>query len=101
MNVLIGVLRELIGLFVDDGSLALMILAVVILAGIFVTLAPDLQLAAGRTAVWLPRRPCCECGKSRPSLVTLIRPIPTLGVLRAAPHTRKADIRPNSRVTIV
>ena len=47
MNVLIGVLRELIGLFVDDGSLALMILAVVILAGIFVTLAPDLQLAAG------------------------------------------------------
>jgi hypothetical protein len=47
MNVLIAVLRELIGLFVDDGSLALMILAVVILAGIFVTLAPDLQLAAG------------------------------------------------------
>ena len=47
MNVLIAVLRELIGLFVDDGSLALMILAVVILAGIFVTIAPDLQLAAG------------------------------------------------------
>ena len=47
MNMLIAVLRELIGLFVDDGSLALMILAVVILAGIFVTLAPDLQLAAG------------------------------------------------------
>jgi hypothetical protein len=47
MNVLIAVLRELIGLFVDDGSLALMILAVVILAGVFVTLAPDLQLAAG------------------------------------------------------
>ena len=47
MNVLIAVLRELIGLFVDDGSLALMILAVVILAGVFVTIAPDLQLAAG------------------------------------------------------
>jgi hypothetical protein len=47
MNVLIAVLRELIGLFVDDGSLALMILAVVILAGVFGTLAPDLQLAAG------------------------------------------------------
>ena len=47
MNVLIAVLRELIGLFVDDGSLALMILAVVILAGVLVTLAPDLQLAAG------------------------------------------------------
>ena len=47
MNVLIAVLRELIGLFVDDGSLALMILAVVILAGIFATLMPDLKLAAG------------------------------------------------------
>ena len=47
MNMLIAVLRELIGLFVDDGSLALMILAVVILAGVFVSLAPDLQLAAG------------------------------------------------------
>ncbi len=47
MNVLIAVLRELIGLFVDDGSLALMILAVVMLAGIVATRAPDLQLAAG------------------------------------------------------
>jgi hypothetical protein len=47
MNMLIAVLRELIGLFVDDGSLALMILAVVILAGIFATLVPDPQLAAG------------------------------------------------------
>jgi hypothetical protein len=27
--------------------------------------------------------------------MTLIRPIPTLGVLPTAPHTRKADIRPN------
>ena len=47
MNVLIAVLRELIGLFVDDGSLALMSLAVVMLAGILATLMPDLQLAAG------------------------------------------------------
>jgi len=47
MNVLIAVLRELIGLFVDDGSLALMILAVVTLAGILATLMPDLRLAAG------------------------------------------------------
>jgi hypothetical protein len=45
MNVLIAVFRELIGLFVDDGSLALMILAVVMLASIFATLMPDLQLA--------------------------------------------------------
>jgi hypothetical protein len=47
MNVLIAVLRELFGLFVDDGSLALMILAVVMLTGIVATLMPDLQLAAG------------------------------------------------------
>ena len=47
MNMLIAVLRELIGLFVDDGSLALMILAVVMLAGILATLMPDLHLAAG------------------------------------------------------
>jgi hypothetical protein len=47
MNMLIAVLRELIGLFVDDGSLALMILAVVTLAGILATLMPDLRLAAG------------------------------------------------------
>ena len=47
MNVLIAVLRELIGLFVDDGSLALMILAVVMLAGILAALLPDLHLAAG------------------------------------------------------
>jgi hypothetical protein len=47
MSVLAAALRELIGLFVDDGSLALMILAVVIGAGISATIMPDLQLAAG------------------------------------------------------
>jgi hypothetical protein len=47
MNVLIAVVRELIGLFVDDGSLALMIVAVVMLAGVLATLMPDFQLAAG------------------------------------------------------
>jgi hypothetical protein len=47
VSVLVAVLRELIGLFVDDGSLALMILAVVILAGILATIAPDLQLTTG------------------------------------------------------
>ena len=47
MSVLVAALRELIGLFVDDGSLALMILAVVMFAGILATLMPDLQLATG------------------------------------------------------
>jgi hypothetical protein len=47
MTTLISVLRELAGLFVDDGSLALAIVAVVLLAGISATLMPDLPLAAG------------------------------------------------------
>jgi hypothetical protein len=41
------VLRELVGLFVDDGALALAIIAVVVLAGISVALMPDVPLAAG------------------------------------------------------
>jgi hypothetical protein len=49
MNVLVAVLRELLGLF--DGWLALMILAVVILAGIIATLM-DFQLAAGATLLF-------------------------------------------------
>jgi hypothetical protein len=47
MNVLLIVFRELIGLFVDDGSLALTILAVVILTAIVAALMPDLRVAAG------------------------------------------------------
>jgi hypothetical protein len=40
-------LRELAGLFVDDGALALAIIAIVILAGILATLMPDVPLVAG------------------------------------------------------
>ncbi len=40
-------LRELAGLFVDDGALALAILAVVGLAGMAAVLMPNAQLAAG------------------------------------------------------
>ncbi|MET4447609.1 hypothetical protein ABIB75_005910 [Bradyrhizobium sp. GM2.2] len=40
-------LRELAGLFVDDGALALAILAVVSLAGTLAVLMPDTPLAAG------------------------------------------------------
>lgn len=39
--------RMLLGLFVDDGSLALAILVVVLLSWIFVTLIPDMPLGAG------------------------------------------------------
>jgi hypothetical protein len=41
MNMLRAVARELLGLFVDDGALALEILAVVILAAVSGALAPD------------------------------------------------------------
>lgn len=47
MNALVAALRELIGLFVDDGALALAIVAVIVLAGISATLMPGVPLAAG------------------------------------------------------
>jgi 2-keto-4-pentenoate hydratase len=45
MTMLANVLRELVGLFVDDGALALAIVAIVALAGVMATLG--LPLAAG------------------------------------------------------
>jgi hypothetical protein len=47
VNALIAVLRELSGLFVDDGSLALAVLAVVLVAGAVATLLPDIPLVTG------------------------------------------------------
>jgi hypothetical protein len=47
VNALITVFRELTGLFVDDGSLALAILAVIIIAALIAAAMPDVQLAAG------------------------------------------------------
>jgi hypothetical protein len=47
MIMLVNVLRELAGLFVDDGALALAILAVIVIAGIVATLVPEIPSAAG------------------------------------------------------
>jgi hypothetical protein len=47
MNMLGAVFRELLGLFVDDGSLALQIVAVVVLAAIAAALMPNAPLATG------------------------------------------------------
>jgi uncharacterized membrane protein YdjX (TVP38/TMEM64 family) len=47
MTALANMLRELAGLFVDDGALALMIMAVVVVAGVVATLLPELPLVAG------------------------------------------------------
>lgn len=47
MTMLATVLRMLVGLFVDDGSLALAIILIVLLSWIFATLMPALPLAAG------------------------------------------------------
>lgn len=47
MNAVMSIFRELAGLFVDDGSLALAILAVIATARIISTLMPDIPLAAG------------------------------------------------------
>jgi hypothetical protein len=47
MTMLVPAFRMLAGLFVDDGSLALAILVVVLFSGIFATLMPDAPLVAG------------------------------------------------------
>jgi hypothetical protein len=47
MTMLTNVLRELAGLFIDDGALALAIIAVVVVAGIVAMLIPEVPLAAG------------------------------------------------------
>ena len=47
MSALAAALRQLAGMFVDDGALALSILAVVALAGVFAALAPSAPLLAG------------------------------------------------------
>jgi hypothetical protein len=47
VNTLATVLREIAGLFVDDGALALAIIAIVAAAAIAASLMPDVPLAAG------------------------------------------------------
>jgi hypothetical protein len=47
MTMLTTAFRMLVGLFVDDGSLALAIIVIVLLSGIVATLMPDLPLATG------------------------------------------------------
>jgi hypothetical protein len=47
MKMLAAVVRELLGLFVDDGSLALAILAVVVVAAVSAALIPDASLVTG------------------------------------------------------
>jgi hypothetical protein len=47
MSTLGPAFRELLGLFVDDGALAVEILAVVVLAGMSAILLPSVPLAAG------------------------------------------------------
>jgi hypothetical protein len=47
MTMLGSVLREIAGLFVDDGALALAIIAIVAIAAVAATLMPDVPLAAG------------------------------------------------------
>jgi hypothetical protein len=47
MTLLVTVARMLLGLFVDDGSLALAILVIVLLSWTFSTLMSDMPLASG------------------------------------------------------
>lgn len=47
MTTLATVFRTFVGLFVDDGALALAIIVIVLLSWIFTALFPNLPLAAG------------------------------------------------------
>jgi hypothetical protein len=47
MTMLVTAFRSLVGLFVDDGSLAFAIIVIVLLSWTFATLMPDLPLATG------------------------------------------------------
>lgn len=47
MNLVVSVLREVAGLIVDDGSLALAVVAVVAFAWIFSVLMPEIPLGTG------------------------------------------------------
>jgi hypothetical protein len=47
MKMFIGILRELAGLFVDDGRLALEISLVIAVAAIVSAIAPDIPIGAG------------------------------------------------------
>lgn len=47
MTALLALLRDVVGLFVDDGSLALAILGVVAIAAIVAALTPNMPLLAG------------------------------------------------------
>ena len=47
MSMLVAVSQTLVGLFVDDGSLVIAILIVVLVSGIFSIVMPDMPLVAG------------------------------------------------------
>jgi hypothetical protein len=49
MTLLAAILRDVVGLFVDDGSLALAILLVVAVSALVAALAPAMPLASGVT----------------------------------------------------
>jgi hypothetical protein len=57
----IAPLRELVGLFVEDGALALAIIAIVALAGIVAALAPSAWWLSGAILLLGPRRACPQC----------------------------------------
>ena len=47
MNILVAVFHELIGLFIDDGSLTVAILLVIVLAGVSALVLPHFPMVAG------------------------------------------------------
>jgi hypothetical protein len=72
MTMLATAFRMLVGLFVDDGSLALAIIATALLSGILISLMPDKPLVPGAVASGrLPWRTFRQCDESGAAVVTL------------------------------
>jgi len=71
MTLLVTVARMLLGLFVDDGSLALAILVIVLLSWTFSTLMSDMPPRRWRRAAdRMPLRAFRQCHESGTGLVT-------------------------------
>src|SRR5262245_13654236 len=95
MNILVTASRTLVGLFVDDGSLAIAILVIVLVSGIFSILMPDAR--RWRCAFnWMPCRAFRQCHESGTGLATKNRPAGVWSELGPGCHPVAEDARTSS-----
>ena len=70
MNILVAASQAFVGLFVDDRSLAIAILMIVLVSGIFSILMPDMPLVARDASNWMPYRAFRQCHESHTGMAT-------------------------------